>query len=84
MTTTENFKANLDRDLAELERMRDEIRVKVHLAGLEAKSAWKTLEPRLDQLERDVREEGSVVKGASIELAKDLKKAFESFRARIV
>lgn len=83
MTTTENLRANLERDLAELARLRDEIRVKVHLAGLDAKSAWKGLEPRLDQLERDIREEGTVVKGASVLLAKDLKSAFAEFRSRL-
>lgn len=84
MSTTENLKQNLDKDLAELARMRDEIRVKVHLAGLDAKSAWKSLEPRLDELEREAREGGVIVKGASVELAKDLKKAFEQFRSRLV
>ncbi len=83
MTTTEDLKANLERDLSDLARMRDEIRVKVHLAGLDAKSAWKSLEPRLDQLERDIREEGTVVKSASVLLAKDLKSAFAEFRSRL-
>jgi len=83
MNTTENLKANLEKDLADLARMRDEIRVKVHLAGLDAKSAWKSLEPRFDELERDVREEGAVVKSASLLLAKDLKSAFEQFRSRL-
>lgn len=84
MTTTENLKQNLNQDLAELARLRDEIRVKVHLAGLDAKSAWKALEPRLDELEREARADGVIVKDASVALAKDLKKAFEQFRARLV
>ncbi|GMV11915.1 MAG: hypothetical protein HS104_38240 [Polyangiaceae bacterium] len=84
MTTTENLKRNLNQDLTELLRLRDEIRVKVHLAGLDAKSAWKALEPRLDQLEREAREDGVLVKDASVALAKDLKKALEQFRARLV
>lgn len=84
MATTENLKASLDKDLADLARMRDEIRVKLHLAGMDAKSAWKSLEPRLDDLEREAREEGEAVKSASVALAHDLKKAFEQFRARLV
>jgi len=83
MTTTETLKANLDKDLTELARLRDEIRVKVHLAGLDAKSAWNALEPRLDELERDAREGGVVVKDASVKLAQDLKKAFVQFKDRL-
>jgi hypothetical protein len=37
--------------LANLRRMADEIRVRIHLAGMEAKEAWGKLEPRLQELE---------------------------------
>lgn len=84
MTTTQNLKATLAKELGDLAQLRDEIRVKVHLAGLDARSAWQQLEPRLDELERDFREEGEVVKDASVLLAKDLKSAFEQFRSRLV
>lgn len=84
MAKMENLKGNLDQELGELERLRDEIRLKVHLAGLDAKSAWKALEPRLDELEQEARKEGEVVKRASVFLARDLKKAFEQFRSRLV
>ena len=35
-----------------LRRMADEIRVKIHLAGMEAKDAWNELEPKLRGLEQ--------------------------------
>lgn len=35
-----------------LRRMADEIRVKIHLAGMEAKDAWNELEPKLRHLEQ--------------------------------
>jgi uncharacterized coiled-coil protein SlyX len=37
--------------LDNLRRMADEIRVRIHLAGMEAKEAWGKLEPRLHELE---------------------------------
>jgi hypothetical protein len=35
-----------------LRRMADEIRVRIHLAGMEAKDAWAKLEPRFHELEQ--------------------------------
>jgi hypothetical protein len=34
-----------------LHRLADEIRVRIHLAGMEAKDAWSRLEPRLREFE---------------------------------
>lgn len=34
-----------------LRRMADEIRVKIHLAGMDAKDTWSKLEPKLQELE---------------------------------
>ena len=39
-------------DLAgDILRVADEIRVRIHLAGMEAKDAWNELEPKLRELE---------------------------------
>jgi hypothetical protein len=35
---------------AQLQTLRDEIRVKVHLAEMEAKDRWKRLEPEVERL----------------------------------
>jgi hypothetical protein len=35
-----------------LRRMADEIRVKIHLAGMDAKDTWAKLEPKLHEFER--------------------------------
>lgn len=42
------------RMIADLRQLRDSIRVRIHLAGMEAKDAWEKIEPKLDQLERDL------------------------------
>lgn len=39
---------------AQLKQLSEEIRVQVHLAGMEAKDAWSRLEPRLREYERKV------------------------------
>jgi hypothetical protein len=40
------FRAQVDRAIEELKAMRDEIKLKLHLGGMDAKDAWKKLEPR--------------------------------------
>ena len=37
--------------LTELQTLRDEIRVRIHLAGVEVKSAWDHLEPQIAGVE---------------------------------
>ena len=50
--------------LDNLRRMADEIRVRIHLAGMEAKDAWGKLEPRLHEYEQKaVAAKDKVVEG---------------------
>jgi hypothetical protein len=43
----------------ELKRLRDQARLKVHLAGLEARSQWEALEERFLELEQAVRSQSA-------------------------
>ena len=38
----------------ELRRIADEIRVRIHLAGMDVKDAWKRLEPKVTELEHRI------------------------------
>jgi hypothetical protein len=71
------------KELDDLLRLRDEIRLQVHLAGMDAKTAWQKLEPRFAELERDLEQEGELLTDATYELARNLKKALKQFRSRI-
>ena len=46
------LKNQLKKSLEQLETLRDEVRVRVHLAGMELKDEWTKLEPRLIDAER--------------------------------
>jgi hypothetical protein len=59
-----------------LRRMADEIRLKVHLAGMEAKEAWSKLEPRLHELEHKAE-------AAKDKLAEGLDKAGDELREQM-
>jgi hypothetical protein len=49
--TKPELKEELKKSLAALQTLRDEVRVKMHLASLEAKTEWNKLEPHLFELE---------------------------------
>jgi hypothetical protein len=70
-------------DLGSLTQLRDEIRVRVHLAQLDAKEKWEELETKFASLEHKVTSEGGSVIGATAQLAKELKQSFVDFRQRL-
>jgi hypothetical protein len=71
-------------ELDDLARLRDEIQLKLHLASMDAKQAWKELEPRLDELDRKVEREGQEIAKATSELVVNLGDAVRKFRDRLV
>ena len=52
MQTQTPIHHQMRRVLDELGRLRDEIRVQVHLGGMDAKKAWDELEPKLAEADR--------------------------------
>ena len=51
-TTQTPIQAQMRNVVAELRKLRDEIRVQVHLGGMDAKKAWDDLEPKLAEADR--------------------------------
>ena len=49
-------KAKLDKQLDELRGVRDDLRVRIHLAGMDARDALQKLEPRIDKVEQELRD----------------------------
>jgi len=50
----DELKRESQKVVEELQTLRDEIRLKMHLAGAEGKEAWNKLEPQLTQFEHRV------------------------------
>lgn len=50
--TSEQLKRDIKGGLDDLATLRDEIRLKVHLAGMEIKDEWRKLEPQLLEVEQ--------------------------------
>ena len=75
-STTPNLKNDLKDFRHDLRVLRDEMRLKVHLAGMDLKQEWEVFEP---QLERAINEAAVV----GVEAVADLKKRAIEFRKKL-
>jgi len=64
----DDVKKRIAEMVKDLKQERDELRVKVHLAKMEASDEWKQLEAKLTKLDAKARELG----GATLESSKDI------------
>jgi hypothetical protein len=76
MKTSNPFQSSLD----EIRAIADEVRVKVHLASLEARDTWEKLEPQLVQLERAAADKGRDAVAAVGQLVNDVGGALRKLR----
>jgi len=72
-------KQDLDKIVGQLRTIRDEIRVRLHLASTEAKEAWNNLEPTLADIEQKMGQMTDETKAK----AQDLLKRFGELRDRL-
>jgi hypothetical protein len=73
------LKEEVDKAVAQLRSMRDEIRLQLHLAGMDAQEAWKKLEPSLGDLEQKLGQVNEATKSK----AQELLKRFGELRDRV-
>lgn len=64
----EDVKKRVDETIAELKQQAGELRVKAHLAKMEASDEWKEIEGKLAKLEAKAKE----LSGVTAESAKDI------------
>jgi len=69
----DELKHQVQRGLDELRRLRDEIRLEIHLGSMEAKEKWEELEPRI----RDVE---TIAKDISIASRRAVQEVVDSLR----
>jgi transposase len=77
------MKAELQEMLDEVKKLRDELKVKVHLAGMDAKETWKKLEPRVEELQKQAVDAGKKAADEVKASAVKLKEAFEALRKKM-
>jgi hypothetical protein len=76
--TATELKEEIQKGLDHLRTLRDEVRVRLHLAGMEAKGEWNRLEPHLFEVEQKAHEASDVSRRAVAEAVEKLKKLRDS------
>lgn len=72
----------MQQNLGKLKTLRDEIRVDLHLAGMDAKDKWKELEPKFRDAEKLAEEVSEVSRKAMDEMVEHFRNFRESLRSR--
>lgn len=80
---TKKLEHEIERDVAELQHAADSIRLKIHLAGMDAKTTWRELEKKLELLEERMNREGAHAAEATRSLAKELRQSLKDFKKRL-
>ncbi len=75
-----DLKSELKKGVDLLKTLRDEVKVKLHLAGMEAKDQWAKLEPELSKVERAADQATESSKKLLDETLKRLKAIRDSLR----
>jgi hypothetical protein len=77
--TTQNLKKDLTQTLDQMRTLRDEVRVRMHLAQMEVKDEWNKLEPHL----LDVEKAAEHLTEASVHAAQDALKELKKLRSKL-
>lgn len=83
-TTTRPPQSTHRRALNDLRRIRDEIRLKLHLGGMDARTAWAELEPQIEHVERVLTNAGHSIGREMDAGIAAVKRAAETLRARLM
>jgi transposase len=79
-STTQELKVELEKSVALLRTLGDELRVRAHLAGMDAKKQWNELEPRIKSAAEHAARE---VSEASCVAVRDVNDALKKFKASL-
>jgi CBS domain-containing protein len=76
------LRVELRHQLAELEALRDTIRVRLHLAGMEVRDGLADLEPKIDRLEREIAGATEDAGSRIVKSIEQLKRSLRSLREK--
>src|SRR5882724_9106927 len=78
---TTELKTELKKGLGRLQTLRDEVRVKIHLASMNIKEQWKKLEPRIEEVEKAAQDISETSRTALNDALKRLEKLRDTLRS---
>jgi hypothetical protein len=74
------LKKELEKNLSTLQTLRDEVRVRLHLANMDLKEQWNKLEPHLEDAEKKAKDLTDDARAALGEALQKLQKLRASFK----
>ena len=77
------LRAEIQEARDELRQTADEIRLKLHLAGMDAKDAWNNLQPRIHEFERRFEQTTDVVEDELKAMGQDIVKHMRAIRDQL-
>lgn len=77
------LKQDLEATRDDLKRAADEIKLKLHLAGMDAKDAWEEIQPRLADFEQRVDAKADEVGEELKALGHDIKQRLANIKAKL-
>ena len=77
------LKQDLEEARDDLKRTADEIKVKLHLAGMDAKDAWNDLQPRIEEYERRFDSKADEVGEELKALGNDIKQRLANIKSKL-
>ncbi len=77
------LKQDLEETRNDLRRAADEIKVKLHLAGMDAKDAWEEIQPRMADFERRFDAKADEVGDELKALGHDIKQRLTNIKAKL-
>ena len=81
--TEKTLKEELQDTRNDLRQTADEIRVKLHLAGMDAKDAWEELEPKLAEFEKRFDEKAGEVGEELKALGSEIKQRLLNIKSKL-
>lgn len=78
MAKQEDLKHQIQRGLDELRKLRDEVRLELHLASMEAKERWDRIEPRIRDVETMAKDISTASRRALQEVIDSVRRFRES------
>lgn len=77
------IKQELEETRNDLRRAADEVRVKLHLAGMDAKDAWEDLQPKLADFEKRFDSKADEVGDELKALGGEIKRRLQNIKSKI-
>lgn len=82
-TRSDRIREELEQRRADVQRLADEVRLKIHLGGMDAKDAWQRLQPKLEDFERKAEKVGADIGKELRVLGSTLKSELQKLRDRL-